>query len=511
MPKRVAGPASELLPDFPVRNNPGVLQAKNVIPSLMGYRPANDLVGTGKSIANRCRGAASMKGNDGTLYSFAGDETELYRLGGASYVSATSGAPYTLNEEDNWDFMRFFNNAIAANGQDPLQVLTNFAGTFADIVIDVSTTTPAPDARYIAPVRNFIMTGSQPNNRNRIQWCAIGDHTIWDPTVQQAGLQDLQTGGDITGVVGGEYGVVFLEDAIYRLNYTGDPNIVFQVDDVEGSHGSQAPGSIVKHGSLIFFIDTDGFYVFDGAKSHDLGSAKLNRTFRKDYDESYAHRVTSVIDTKRNLVLWGYPSKLSSGGLPDKIMAYDILSRRFAGPIEVETELLTQTASDTAALLDDFLSTNPLFAAWPTLTPPELDSDSAIAAATLVDDSTFKGGSITISAFNNLHELATFTGPVLPPLIETSEINLIQGGRALVTGFRVVVDGDADLTTTVRVGSRDKTKGPVTWTGYLTPFDDTELADCLVDARYHRFEINITGDFDFIVGGEPEYEDAGFR
>jgi len=34
--------------------------------------------------------------------------------------------------------------------------------------------------------------------------------------------------------------------------------------------------------------------------------------------------------------------------------------------------------------------------------------------------------------------------------------------------------------------------------------------DALIDARYHRFEINVDGDYDVIFGGEPEMEESGF-
>ena len=39
-------------------------------------------------------------------------------------------------------------------------------------------------------VRDFLVTGNQPTNRNRIQWSNINDISTWQ-TNKQADLQDL--------------------------------------------------------------------------------------------------------------------------------------------------------------------------------------------------------------------------------------------------------------------------------------------------------------------------------
>ena len=76
-------PVGELLPDFPDRENPGVLRAENVVPLLKAYGPVKKLIPDTKALDDRCRGAATISTLDSTLISFAGDATDLYERVGA--------------------------------------------------------------------------------------------------------------------------------------------------------------------------------------------------------------------------------------------------------------------------------------------------------------------------------------------------------------------------------------------------------------------------------------------
>lgn len=516
MPERVAGPTAEFLPDLPDRDSPGIIRADNVLPHVKGYKPARGLVPSSAVLDKWCVGAFVTRDFDGIVHNYAGDAGDLYELASGLYgLVSRGGGPdeYTMPIPRRWQFVKFNNNVIAANGVDPIQVQTSFSGNFADIVPTPSAAYPVPDpappAQYVAEIRGFLMTGWQNSSQSLLQWSALGDHTIWDATRQQAGQQVLQTGGRVNGLVGGEYGVAFCESAIYRLNYIGDPDIVFQIDEVAPGRGTTATGSIAQYGEMIYYIDTDGFYVFDGSVARPIGSNKLNKTFLEDYDTEFANRVVSAIDIKQGHVYWAYPSVDARDGKPDKIYVYDIHTGKFAGPLFIELEEMMYAAVDTSALLDDFISTNPRFATWDTLTPPDLDMDNGEVLNYGLDDEQFKGGDPLMSAFDYQHTLSTFTGAVLKACIQSAEVNFLQGGRALVTGFRALVDG-VSPNTTVRIGYRDKTSGAVSWTSELTPNNETELADALIDARYHRFEINVDGDFEFIFGGEPEFENAGY-
>jgi hypothetical protein len=319
----------------------------------------------------------------------------------------------------------------------------------------------------------------------------------------------LPRGGQITGVVGGEYGVVFCEQSIYRINYAGDPEIVFQIDEISPGHGTTAPGSIAQYGENVFFIDTDGFYIFNGSTAEPIGSNRLNDTFLKDYDSEFSQRVISAVDISRSLIWWGYPSneaRTDSNGekVPDKIIVYDWTSGRFAGPLFMEVEELVYSETSTSFMLDDVTPIN--FPDVPTINAgADVDLDQFPYQ---LDAGLFKGGNPRMQAFSFNHRQSSFTGPPLRASIEVGESMLVPGGKAFVTGLRALVDGNTP-NITVRTGTRNATYGEVTWSAERPPNPRTGSSEFRANAFYHRFEINVDGDFDHIFGGEVTYTGAG--
>ena len=140
-----------------------------------------------------------------------------------------------------------------------MQIQTGFSGAFADIT--PSGIEAVPRLKHIAGMRGFIIGGNVPSDRALFKWSALNKYDLWDVTVEQAGQQALPRGGEIKKVLGGEYGVIVCEASIYRVNYIGDPEIVFQISEVIPGHGTSASGSVVQWGNLIYFLDTDGFHV----------------------------------------------------------------------------------------------------------------------------------------------------------------------------------------------------------------------------------------------------------
>ncbi|MGD9168560.1 MAG: hypothetical protein PVI97_00685 [Candidatus Thiodiazotropha sp.] len=528
MPKQAAAKLGDLLPDNPSRDNPGLVRAENVIPHKTSYLPVRNIVEESDPLDALCRGAIGLVDYLGVVHNYAGDVTKLYERTGVAWndisrsvLGGSSGDGYSLPSNHNWEFIRAFNNVVASSGVQPLQEQLGFSGNFEDLIPDAGVpgnTDPTPSLRYIAPVRDFVLGGWTATDTNLIKWSGIGNHRVWTPTVLQSGEQPLQRGGQVTGVVGGEYGVVFCEQSIYRLTYVGAP-VVFQIDEVAPGHGTTAPGSIAQYGDTIFFIDTDGFYMFNGAQAIPIGSNKLNDTFLRDYDSEFAQRVISAVDISRSLIWWGYPSQQARTGpdgqkIPDKIIVYDWTTGRFAGPINLEVEELVYSETQASFLLDDVTTTN--FPLEATIPGPcfEGGADPTCIDADLFpfdgDAGLFKGGDARLQAFSFNHRQSSFTGAILKASIETGEYALTPGRLSMVTGFRALVDGN-DPNITVRIGCRQQTRGAVNWSVELPPNARTGLHNFRKKARYHRFEINVDGDYEHIFGGEAEFEPSGAR
>jgi hypothetical protein len=305
MPEKISAKLGEWMPDNPDRDNPGVIQAKNLIPHKTSYRPVRNIVEESDALDGVCRGAVALTDYTGQVHNYAGDLTKLYERSGSTYtdisrsiVGGSSADGYLVPDTHNWQFARMYNNVVAANGSSVLQEQLGFSGNFEDLIPDAGVpgnVDPTPALRYIAEVRNILLGGWLSTSTNLVKWSGLENHRVWTPTVQQSGEQPLQRGGEVTGIVGGEYGVIFCEESIYRVNYIGAPE-VFQFDEVSPGHGTQAPGSIAQYGDNVFFIDKDGFYLFDGAKAVPIGSNKVNDTFLDDFDQrSRPHPVSDLV------------------------------------------------------------------------------------------------------------------------------------------------------------------------------------------------------------------------
>ena len=111
-----------------------------------------------------------------------------------------------------------------------------------------------------------------------MQWSDINDPTDWTAgAASQSDYQELPDGGDITGITGGEFGIVFLEKAIVRMSYIGSP-LFFQFDTISRNVGCVEGGSIAQYGGVTYFLSDDGFYSCNGQQVVGIGSEKaLNK------------------------------------------------------------------------------------------------------------------------------------------------------------------------------------------------------------------------------------------
>lgn len=175
-------PFGEWLPDLPHFSNPGATIAQNVRPHFNSYRPFPDL-GTAVSdaLTARCRGAISVVGDDGNVYTFAGDRTTLNLLSAAAFSNVSISGNYDLAEDEGWEFDFFNNKVMAANISVQLQGFNVGTDTLFSNLVDG---TLRPSARHIATIGRFVVIGnveeSSVSYPNRVRWSGIDDETDFD-------------------------------------------------------------------------------------------------------------------------------------------------------------------------------------------------------------------------------------------------------------------------------------------------------------------------------------------
>ena len=205
-------PFGEWLPDLPDHANPGATQARNVFPAVNSYRPFNSIAATSSNaLTARAQGGKAFKSDSGVVSIFAGDATKLYKLTSNAFVDESGGTTFSYPAESYWDFIRFGEVVIAFNGDDAPQAWTLDSST------DFAALAGSPPAfRHAAVVGNFVVTGFQPTLQNKVQWSSFNDPTAWTTGVNQADSETLPEGGVITGVTGGQFGLIFQESRITR-------------------------------------------------------------------------------------------------------------------------------------------------------------------------------------------------------------------------------------------------------------------------------------------------------
>lgn len=470
---------SEWLPDQADLGNPGLIQAKNCLPTDNGYKPLPSLVqyvqGTTDTVP---LGITAANDPNSNTVCFIGDAAKLYRLNGSSMgwddVSRASG--YAAQPGEKWRFTEYGSWIVGSNFTDPIQYYdTNSSTIFADLQIDVK-------SKYLAVIGEFVVGGFindiDGTTPNRLRWSGLAQPTNWAISPTSMGdFQDLPTGGAITGIVGGESGIVFCENAIYRMPFVGSP-YVFAIDQIETNVGCIAPDSIAQAGNLTFFLSADGFRVTDGTVSQNIGDKKINDWFFSQAKTDYLNEVRGVVDPVNQKIMWSFAGA-SSSGTHNRILCFDYAINKFS---YAECDLAFVGTAGTVSLTLEDLDTQ-----YGTL--------DAIPAP--LDSRLFKGGGLSIGGIKEDGTVQTFSGTAMDAEFITSEIQFTPGRTSHVKALRPIIDGTATVTASIngRLRMAD------------TNIFDTDVSMnyegvCPVrnSNRYHRIKVNTEGDFKFAQG-----------
>lgn len=497
-------PVGPWTPDLPVLGNAGCVNVRNVYPKTSkSYGPWPSQMVYSNALTARCQGAAAFLDQLGNVNLFAGDATKLYRMvaGSVAWANVSKVGGYNTPSDGQWVFTYQNGLVIATNFADAQQSFDLASSLiFADLAV------AAPRARYGSVVKNFYVVGGtydavDTDQPQRVWWPALNDPTNW-PTpgttaaaIVQSSFNDLL--GDIgflsgiVGNLGNADGAVFFEKAVFRMIYSGPPE-VFDFPPAEGVRGCIAPNSLVQFGNLAYYMAADDFYVFDGQSSVPLGFDQWAQTFFLDLDQGYLDRVVGAADPLNKLIVWAYPGQGNSNGNPNHLLVYNWALKR-ASVLDVECETILRLLS-IGYTLDQLYTV--LGYTLDTLPAP-------------LDSRIWSGGLQLLGTFDTLHKLNYFTGANLAPTVDTMETQPFPGRRWNCTGARPLVDGG---TPSVAIGKRELQTQAVIFTPAVAM---NALGTCKVrtSGRYGRARITLPAGsvFSHIQGVELEGTKAGTR
>lgn len=503
-------PLGEWLPDLPPLNNPGALVATNVIPGAGHYLPMPGMTLVASlSAAGHINGAFFARDQANNTYTYAGDNSALYVQSGSTFnvATRTAGGAYAVVSGDNWEFVSWGQTVIGVDGLTDVPQQISLGGAFFAGI------SGAPKARHIAVIKDFVVLGNVSDSATQVQrvrWSAINNSGAWSvDATTLADFQDLPgDGGWIQKVVSGEQGYVFQERAIWRMTFVGSP-LVFTFDKIHDGIGAYAAQSVCTYENNTFFLSAEGFKQFDGTNLGHIGRGKVDETFYADLDVSHFYNIRSVIVSQLRCVFWTYPGVGSTGGLPNHILVYSYAFNRWAR-IDIPSSLSLDIIAMSSA---------------PGYTLDGLDavSSSIDALAFSLDDRAWTGGNLTFSAYVG-KALYYFTATPMDASVQTNEVCLMQistysgpmtanapgiRGKFQVNEVWPIVQGLSASSTVVIATRNAPTENPVS-SGALT-VTSAGFVQAHHTARFHRFTINTTGDFDSIQGLDVIGENAGKR
>lgn len=466
---------------------PGVLTScSGVVPSMKGFKGAPSPQATQQSVlASTCMGAAVLTKLDGTTRFFAGVATKLYEANSNAWTDISRSAVYATPATGRWRFTQQANVSFAANGADTVQASAS-SGAFSCIG-------GAPIANIVETVGKFVFAIGTSADSSKVQWSALGDYTSWSASIaSQAGSDTLTAtpGGNTAGRKFGDAIIVYKQKSMYLGTYVGPPNI-WQFQLIPGNAGALSQEVVVSIGTpedpKHIFMGYDDFYMFDGARPVPIGTNRIKEAVFNQLLQSRYYVSQALHDRQNSRVYFYYAS--SDANLPDKCVVYNYRTDRW-GVDDRQIEIATDWA--TPGLTWDGLGT--LYNTWDDLPSGQWDQAFFNSAQTIP------------AVFDTNHKLKTLTGPSANTSITTGDIG---DDLKVVTVQRVrprylTSPVSATLTNYYKMNS-----GDLLTTDVMTNLSNGKF-DLLRDARWHRFQIAMTGDWE-MTGFVPEGVEAGLE
>ena len=447
----------EWLPDQPGVTG-AVTDAKNCYPVSNGYAPFRSEANYSDDAAQALLITFAGKFSGATTL-FAAGATQIYKFDSTdASLDAATTTGYTAVE--GWDVTQFGQKIILANGQDKLQAWTlNSSTNFADLAA------AAPAAKFVSVVKDFVVAANVTSGEeNKVYWSDINDETDWTPgAASQSDFQVMPDGGDITGLAGGEYGIIFLERAIYRMTYAGSP-FFFQFDAISRSLGCISNGSIAQYGGLTYFLADDGFYLCDGQSVKQIGAEKVNRWFFNNAIPSQIPSgMSATVDPINKLIIWKFEGTFGR----KLLLIYSV-------------DLDRWSYADTTA-------TSIAYVLTPSATLEQVDNyNSSIDALDIpLDSRVFAGGQLLFAGVAG-SKIISFSGQPKTAQITTGDIG---GTQSTVMLAKPLVDSGS---ASVSVASRDLLSEQVEFYTDV-PADSENRVSLRSNGKFHRLRLTPTG------------------
>lgn len=485
---------AEFAPDLPPLGRT-TDYVQNVVATSKGiYAPVKAPVPNGNALTARCQGSATFVGTDGTVVTFAGDTTNLYLWDGDSWADVSKAATtYATATDGRWVFSKFGDTVIADNGVDsPQKWVIGTSTAFEDLAGS------PPVARYNATVRDFSFRAALSTDLSKLQWSSQFDEEEWTVGTNSGDDQTFPAGGRITGLLGGQFALIFQQTQITLGQFVG-PDLIFQFDAVSVALGCEVPGSIAQVGQTAFFLSPDGFYRIDnGQVMTPIGDGKVDQYFWRRVNRSFLYRITSTVARLgEGIKVYAvtFPNQESADGTPNETLIYNYTAGWWArGDFggDALALLLTETSMTLEGL--DAVYTSGLDSI-----PISFDSDLFLAT-----------GIARLAMFDTDFKVNFFDGNNLDAEIDTIEAQNTGMRQSEVDRLRAMIfGGDSTTEISAQLGYRNRQNDAITWSSEVAQDDLGDIYFTEPAAWYQRARVKLSGAWEKAQGVEFIAADGG--
>jgi hypothetical protein len=480
-------------------NDAGFVTAANPTVTITAYgktgtAPANATDGTQigtvsfTDTADESAGRALTMSVTGTLWDHCW--VNIAHNGAAATISCAEVAikttdDYAVPASNQWQFAQLGSVVVAVNGADAVQAFTlGSSSAFAALAGS------PPIASYVTVINEFIVLSGLNSNPFRVHWSARSSAVGWTSGTDESDFQDFTDGGVVRGVAGGEFGVVFQDNAIRNAIYQPGSAVIFSFDRICEGKGLRLPYSLVRAGERIFFKSASGFETMvPGGQPTPIGKERFDRYFEADYDSGNPQLVIGAYEPKSSRVYWAYKSSTGAAGLFNKIIVWDFALERPSLITGISGEYMT-------ALATPALTLEGLDALYATLEDVSVSLDDIPSAF-----------AISLSLFSSSHKGGFLSGSNLEATLETAEV--AGDRRKMVRSVRP--DTDAGTVYSALLTRARLTDGATT--SAEVAMDTYGFAFHRADARLvkYRNRIPAATQWTFSIGVEPETQVTGMR
>jgi hypothetical protein len=413
----------DFLPDLPDYGSPGVSEAINLYPGPAGYRPVGQFVEHVAALPATCRGAAAFIAPSGRVVLLAGTDTDIYSLGTSTFASIGTG--YAVPATERWRFVQFGQLAVLSNTFDAL------------VKVDLETDAVAPlggsppKMQAMAVVGDFLVGTQIDGVVNRIAWSGENDAEWWTYAQRKSDYNDFPDGGEVTGIIGGEIGLVLQRNAVRRMSYVGG-NVLFRFDKISSTTGCASVQTVAQDGELAFWYSDSGFKMWDGAQIKPIGQDRVDASFSALYEIVNLNLVSTAIDGQRSTVCW------STG---QRMWLYNWLLDKWT-IIDFAAQIITQRPTK----------------------PPSLEEQDPVIGANddnvdyldlpSFDSGRYRTGDPVFYVFDTTATLGTFNGDNMQAWVTGRSLELVDGRDARLRRVRPMTDAIDGLT--IRLDTRQR-------------------------------------------------------